>query len=92
MQLKTLMKVDETTKEFSFFRTFICLFLEKGEGREKEKHRSVASFMPPTGDLAHNSGRCPDWESSRQPFFRRPELSPLSHTSQGGVFWSLSLD
>ena len=24
--------------------------------------------MPPTGDLAHNTGMCPDWESNQQPF------------------------
>ena len=34
-------------------------------GREGEKHQCVvASLMPPTGDLAHNPGRCPDWESN----------------------------
>ena len=34
----------------------------------KEKHQLVASHMPPTGDLAHNPGMCPDWESNQQPF------------------------
>ena len=24
--------------------------------------------MPPTGDLAHNPGMCPDWESNWRPF------------------------
>ena len=24
--------------------------------------------MPPTGDLAHNPGMCPDWESNQRPF------------------------
>ena len=24
--------------------------------------------MPPTGDMAHNLGMCPDWESNWQPF------------------------
>ena len=51
---------------------FIYLFFrEKGrEGeREGEKHQCmVASHMPPTGDLAHNPGMCPDWESNQQPF------------------------
>ena len=41
-----------------FFKVYIYLFLERGEAREKErkrnisvreKHRSVASHMPPTG-------------------------------------------
>ena len=36
--------------------------------REREKHQCVvASRMPPTRDLAHNLGMCPDWESNWQP-------------------------
>ena len=46
-------------------KDFIDLFVESGAGREKEKerninvrekHPSVASHTPPTGNLAHNSG------------------------------------
>ncbi|KAF6084386.1 hypothetical protein HJG60_008648 [Phyllostomus discolor] len=47
---------------------FIYLFIEKGrEGqREGEKYRCmVASWVPPTGDLACNPGMCPDWESNQ---------------------------
>ena len=35
------------------FKDFIYIFLERGEGREKEgkKHLSVDSFTPPIGDL-----------------------------------------
>ena len=37
--------------------------------REGEKHPCVvASHVPPTGDLAHNPGMCPDWELNRGPF------------------------
>ena len=49
----------------------VYLFLEKGsEGeREGEKHQCVVAFcVPPTGDLAHNPGMCPDWESNQWPF------------------------
>ena len=28
----------------------------------------IASHTPPTGDLAHNPGMCPDWESNQRPF------------------------
>ena len=36
---------------------------------EGEKHQClVASHTPPTGDLAHNPGMCPDWESNWRPF------------------------
>ena len=54
------------------FKTFY-LFLEREEGREKEKerdidvqeiHGSVAFPTPPAGDLAHNLVMCPDWESN----------------------------
>ena len=52
-----------------FFRFYL---LERGEGREKEreeKHQCVvASSTPPTGDLAHNPGMGPDWESNQWPF------------------------
>ena len=56
---------------YTFKKDFIYLFLGRGEGREKEgeKHQCVvASHTPPTRDLAHNPGMCPDWESNRQLF------------------------
>ena len=57
----------------SFFkkRFYLFIFRERGqEGkREGEKHQCVvASRTTPTGDLAHNPGMCPDWESSPRPF------------------------
>ena len=56
----------------NIFKDFVYLFFrERGkEGeREGEKHQCVvASHAPPTGDLAHNPGMCPDWESNRRPF------------------------
>ena len=60
-----------------FFKNVIHSFLERGEEREKERERNihvlekhwlVASSMPPAGDLAHNPGMCPDWESNQWPF------------------------
>ena len=51
-----------------FFKDFIDLFLERGEGKEKEgeKHQCVlASHMSSTGDLVHNPGMGPDWESNQ---------------------------
>ena len=57
---------------FFFFKIFLktYFFREKGrEGeREGEKHQLVASHMPPTGDLACNPGKCPDWELTPWPF------------------------
>ena len=52
---------------FNFLKDFLYLFLEKREGKEKqgEKHQCVvASHVGPTGDVAHNPGMCPDWESN----------------------------
>ena len=37
--------------------------------REGEKHQCVvASYAPPSGDLAHNPGMCPKWGSNERPF------------------------
>ena len=37
--------------------------------REGEKHQGVvASHAPPTRELAHSPGMCPEWESYQQPF------------------------
>ena len=56
---------------FLFFKKyFIYLFLEREREGEREgnKHQCVvASLAPPTGDLAHNTGMCPDWELNQQP-------------------------
>ena len=55
------------------FLRFIYLFLERGEGREKEREKNVhvqlvASHTPPTGDLARNPDMCPEWELNLLPF------------------------
>ena len=54
-----------------FKRFYLFIFRERGREGEREggKHQCVvASCTPPTGDLAHNPGMCPDWESNWQPF------------------------
>ena len=56
---------------FSFFSKILFIFREGKGGREGERHQCmVASQVPPSGDLAHNPGMCPDsdWESNHQPF------------------------
>ena len=54
---------------FVFFKDFIYLFIFRERGREGEIHQcEVVSRTPPSGDLAHNSGTCPDWESNQWPF------------------------
>ena len=52
-----------------FFKDFIYLFLERGEGRGKEGRKDqcmAARVVALTGDLACNTGMCPDWESNQQ--------------------------
>ena len=49
----------------------------------QEKHQSVASHTPPTGDLAHNPGMCPDWESNWQPFGLRDDTHPTEPHQSG---------
>ena len=56
---------------YLFFKDFIYLFLDRGEGNEweGEKHQCVVAYhTPPPGGLGHNPGMCPDWESNRRPF------------------------
>ena len=77
-------------------KDFVYLILqreeEREEGREKyinvqEKHRWVASYTPPTRELAHNPGMCPDQESKWWPFSLQMTPNPLSHTSQGCMIY-----
>ena len=52
-------------------RDFIYLFLDREEGREKERERETSmflSYMPLPGHLACNPGMCPDWQWNQQPF------------------------
>ena len=76
-------------------RFYLFIFGEKGRERQREgeKHQCVvASHTPPIGDLPHNPGMCPDWESNRQPFASQAALNPLNYTSQGHiVFMETSL-
>ena len=73
----------------SFFLRFY-LFLETGEGREKDKERNISVWLPLacpllqtwpatqacalTGNRTHDS------------LIRRPTLNPLSYTSQGSLY------
>ena len=53
-----------------FLKHFIYSFIFRERGREGERVGEklqcvVASHAPPTGDLACNPGKCPDWELNR---------------------------
>ena len=74
-------------KSFYFFKDFIDLFLERGEGREIERERNINGWLP----LVHPPLRTqPATQTcvltgnrTGEPLVRRPALYPLSHTSQG---------
>ena len=56
-----------------FLKSFFILFLERGRG-EKERERNISMWLPlvpPTGDLAHNPGMCPDWELNQDPLVQQ---------------------
>ena len=54
--------------ELLFIHSFIFRERVREGEREGEKHQCViVSHEPPTGDLAHNPGVCPDWESNWRP-------------------------
>ena len=47
---------------------FLFIYFKRGKERERQgdKHQCVvASHAPPTGDLTHSPGMCPDWESNQ---------------------------
>ena len=51
--------------QYLIFFLIFYLFLDRGEGREKEMERNINVWLPllcPTlGNLARNPGMCPDW-------------------------------
>ena len=73
-----------------FFKDFIYLFLERGEGKEKEREKNqcvVASHTPPPGNLVHNLGMFPDGELNQLPFGLQ---SPSTELHQPGIIGSLN--
>ena len=51
-----------------FLRFYLFNFREMGREGEREGEKPqyvVASCTPQTGNLAHNPGMCPDWESNQ---------------------------
>ena len=72
----TLWNFKNTLMGFDFlFKKFLFLYFEReGKGGRKrnidvwKKHQSAVSPMPPSGDLASNTGTHPDWELNWQPF------------------------
>ena len=75
---------------FLFLKDSIYLFLERWEGREKERERNINVRLPLArpllGTWPATQAHALDWESNQQPFGLQAALNPLSHTSQPGRF------
>ena len=71
---------------FVFFEIFY-LFLERGEGKEKERERNISVWLPlecprlrtwPATQACALTGN-----RTNNPFVHSPALNPLNYTSQG---------
>ena len=74
-------------------RFYLFIFSQRGMEveREAEKHQCVVAFRaPPSGDLAHNPGKCPDWESNWRPFSSQASTQP-TEPHQSGINSIISL-
>ena len=73
------------------FKDFIYLFLERGEGREKERERNINVWLslmgPPLGTWSATQARALNGNQTGDLLLRRPALNPLSHTSQGCFYF-----
>ena len=88
-------------KSTSFFKKIVYLFIFKQSGKVGERRREISvcgCLSPvPTGDLAHNPGMCPDWESNQWPFGsqastqstdpHQPGVNPPALWTKCIVFW-----
>ena len=70
-------------------KDYIYLFLERGEGREKERERNINAWLPLVrpllGTWLATQAYALDWESNQLPFDLQAGTQTLSHTSQGHV-------
>ena len=82
----------------NFFKTFIYLCLERGQGREKERERNISVWLPhvpPRGPGPKPATRAWALTGNRtsDPLVCRLVLNPLSYTSLGNnnfLIWHFS--
>ena len=77
-----------------FFKILFIYFLDRGEGREKERERNINVWLPLERPLMRTwlatQTYAPTGNWTGDPLVRRLVLSPLSHTSPGqteSFFW-----
>ena len=76
------------TTVHSFFKKIIYLFLERGEGREKDMERNIKVrnidwlllIYSPPGDWTSNPGMCPDRESNQRLLGLQDDAQPSRTT------------
>ena len=72
-----------------FLKYFIYLFLDKGEGREKEMERNINVWLPfvhpPQGIWPTTQACALTGNRTGDPLVHWLALNPLSHTSQGYI-------
>ena len=78
------------------FKDFIYLFLERGEGGEKERERNINVWLPltwpPLETWPATQACALAGNQTSDPLVCRPALNPLSHTSQGFTSFNRSFD
>ena len=80
---------------FLFICLFVYLFLERVEGREKERERNINMWLPlvhpllGTGPATQACALTGNWTNN--PLLHSLVFNPLSHTSQG-LFWFVSVN
>ena len=71
---------------YGLLKIFIYLFLDRGEGMEKDRERNITVgclSCDPQWGRGLNPGMCPDWELNQWPFSSQASVNPLSHISKG---------
>ena len=76
---------------YFIFIKILFIYFYRGREEEGEKRQCVvASHLPPTGDLAHNPGMCPDWESNLLPFGSQSSAQSTEPHHPGLIVISIS--
>ena len=65
---------------FFFLKDRIYLFLERAEGKEKDRERNINVWLPLAQPRLGTQTMCPEWESNQRPFgLEADSQSPEPH-------------